>query len=90
MDIANKWKDYEILDMASGEKLERWKNVILVRPDPQIIWSKKSYPQIAVIMCITSVLVSKIGFSNLVSILYPIFGYLGILQIYKIFTLKNV
>ena len=45
MDIANKWKDYEILDMASGEKLERWKNVILVRPDPQIIWSKKSYPQ---------------------------------------------
>lgn len=51
---------------------------------------QKSYPQIAVIMCITSVLVSKIGFSNLVSILYPIFGYLGILQIYKIFTLKNV
>ncbi len=45
MDIADKWKDYEILDMASGEKLERWKNVILVRPDPQIIWSKKSYPQ---------------------------------------------
>ena len=49
--------------------------------------NKKSYAQIALIMCITSVLVSKIGFSNLVNILYPVFGYLGILQIYKI--LKN-
>ena len=38
MELANDWKDYEILDMASGEKLERWGNVILVRPDPQIIW----------------------------------------------------
>ena len=36
--------------------------------------NKKSYTQIAVIMCITSVLVSKIGFSNLVNLLYPIFG----------------
>lgn len=49
--------------------------------------NKKSYAQIALIMCITSVVVSKIGFSNLVNILYPVFGYLGILQIYKI--LKN-
>ena len=45
MKIASDWKDYEILDMANGEKLERWKDVILVRPDPQIIWSKKTYPQ---------------------------------------------
>lgn len=45
MEIANKWKDYEILDMANGEKLERWKNIILVRPDPQIIWKEKSFPQ---------------------------------------------
>lgn len=45
MKIANDWKDYEILDMANGEKLERWKDVILVRPDPQIIWNKKTYPQ---------------------------------------------
>ena len=34
MNIASNWKDYEILDMANGEKLERWKDVILVRPDP--------------------------------------------------------
>lgn len=44
MDVANNWKDYEILDMANGEKLERWKNTILVRPDPQIIWKGKSFP----------------------------------------------
>ncbi len=46
MKIADKWKDYEILDMANGEKLERWKDVVLVRPDPQIIWSKKSFPKL--------------------------------------------
>lgn len=45
MKIADNWKDYEILDMANGQKLERWKDVILARPDPQIIWNKKSYPQ---------------------------------------------
>ena len=39
---------------------------------------------IAVIMCITSVLISKIGFSNLVSLLYPIFGYLALVQILKL------
>ena len=45
MNVAKDWQDYEILDMANGEKLERWKNVILVRPDPQIIWKDKSYPE---------------------------------------------
>jgi len=45
MNIANEWKDYEILDMANGEKLERWKDVILVRPDPQIIWKEKSFSE---------------------------------------------
>ena len=45
MELANNWKDYEILDMSNGEKLERWGNVILVRPDPQIIWNKKSFPK---------------------------------------------
>ena len=45
MNIANDWKDYEILDMASGEKLERWGNIYLVRPDPQIIWKEKSFPK---------------------------------------------
>lgn len=44
MNIANEWKDYEIIDMASGEKLERWGNITLVRPDPQIIWKNKSFP----------------------------------------------
>lgn len=43
MNIASNWKDYEILDMANGEKLERWKDVILVRPDPQIIWKDKTF-----------------------------------------------
>ena len=43
MKIANEWKDYEILDMANGEKLERWGNIYLIRPDPQIIWSEKSF-----------------------------------------------
>ena len=45
MNIANNWKDYEILDMANGEKLEKWGNVILIRPDPQIIWKNKSFPK---------------------------------------------
>ena len=43
MNIANDWKDYEILDMASGEKLERWGKYLLVRPDPQVIWNKKTF-----------------------------------------------
>ena len=45
MNIANEWKDYEIIDMANGEKLERWNNIVLVRPDPQIIWKNKTFPE---------------------------------------------
>lgn len=45
MIISKDWKDYEILDMANGEKLERWGNIILIRPDPQIIWSNKLKPE---------------------------------------------
>lgn len=37
--IANQWKDYEVIDTSTGEKLERWGNYILVRPDPQVIWN---------------------------------------------------
>lgn len=36
--IADRWKDYEVLDTSAGEKLERWGSYILVRPDPQVIW----------------------------------------------------
>lgn len=39
-------KDYELLDMADGEKLERWGEYILIRPDPQIIWKNKTNPKI--------------------------------------------
>lgn len=38
MYIADGWKDYEIIDTSSGEKLERWGDYILIRPDPQAIW----------------------------------------------------
>ncbi len=44
MRYYNNFKDYELLDMASGEKLERWGKYILIRPDPQILWSKKDNP----------------------------------------------
>lgn len=36
--IADRWKDYEVIDTSAGEKLERWGNYTLVRPDPQVIW----------------------------------------------------
>ena len=36
--LADQWKDYEVIDCSKGEKLERWGNYILVRPDPQVIW----------------------------------------------------
>ncbi len=45
MNIANNWNDYKILDMADGQKLEKWGDVILSRPDSQIIWKDKSYPE---------------------------------------------
>ncbi len=41
MRIAENWKDYEIIDTSTGEKLERWGDVTLVRPDPQIIWKSE-------------------------------------------------
>lgn len=37
--LADNWKDYEVIDCSGGEKLERWGDYILVRPDPQVIWS---------------------------------------------------
>lgn len=50
--------------------------------------NKKGYTQISIIMCITSVIISKVGFSNLVSLLYPIFGYLGLIQILRLCVIK--
>ncbi len=39
------WKDYELLDCSDGERLERWGDIILIRPDPQVIWkTKKKHP----------------------------------------------
>jgi 23S rRNA (cytosine1962-C5)-methyltransferase len=37
--IAENWKDYEVIDCSGGEKLERWGDYMLVRPDPQVIWN---------------------------------------------------
>lgn len=39
--IADGWKEYEVIDSSDGEKLERWGKYILLRPDPQVIWSKE-------------------------------------------------
>ena len=45
MRLSNEWKDYECLDAGNGEKLERWGDVILRRPDPQAIWTVDTYDQ---------------------------------------------
>lgn len=45
MRYTSDWKDYELLDCSSGERLERWGNVTLIRPDPQVIWkTPKKHP----------------------------------------------
>lgn len=48
--------------------------------------NENSYTHIVKVMCITSVVVSQFGFSNLINLLYPIFGYIGIVQIIKLFA----
>ncbi len=40
MFIANEWMDFEVMDTGAGEKLERWGNYVLARPDPQVIWPR--------------------------------------------------
>lgn len=46
MRYTSDWKDYELLDCSSGERLERWGNVTLIRPDPQVIWkTPKKHPE---------------------------------------------
>lgn len=45
MRAAENWTDYELLDASDGERLERWGEYILIRPDPQVLWSTpKSHP----------------------------------------------
>lgn len=39
MRVSENWKDYELIDCSDGERLERWGKYILIRPDPQVIWS---------------------------------------------------
>ena len=39
--LASDWKDYQIIDASCGEKLERWSNITLLRPDPQVIWDDR-------------------------------------------------
>ena len=50
MKVANNWKDYEVLATGNGEKLERWGEVYLLRPDPQVIWEPsmdmKKFPKL--------------------------------------------
>lgn len=41
MRYSTDWKDYELIDCSSGEKLERWTREILIRPDPQVIWKSE-------------------------------------------------
>ena len=38
MRYSSNWKDYELIDCSCGERLERWGDVVLIRPDPQVIW----------------------------------------------------
>jgi len=42
MKIAADWKDYEVLASGDGNKLERWNDIILLRPDPQVIWKART------------------------------------------------
>lgn len=45
MTLSSEWKDYEIIDASNGEKLESWKGIKLLRPDPQIIWDNGNLKQ---------------------------------------------
>lgn len=45
MRLSSDWKDYELIDCSDGERLERWGDTILIRPDPQVIWkTPKTHP----------------------------------------------
>lgn len=45
MRFSSDWQDYQLLDCSSGERLERWGKVTLIRPDPQVVWqTPKTHP----------------------------------------------
>jgi len=46
MQYTEDFEDFKLLDMCDGEKLERWGKYTLIRPDPQIVWSKKTNPKL--------------------------------------------
>ena len=50
--------------------------------------NKRTYPHIAIFMCITSLIISNFGFSKLINLTYPIFGYAGLIQIFMILILN--
>ena len=37
--VSDRWKDYELIDCSDGERLERWGDYVLIRPDPQVVWN---------------------------------------------------
>lgn len=45
MYLADRWQDYELLDAGDGEKIERWGQIVLQRPDPQAIWPQGNWPK---------------------------------------------
>ncbi len=44
--ICNTWQEYQVLDLAGGDKLEDWNGIRVARPDPQVIWDKRSFPKL--------------------------------------------
>ena len=48
MYLADGWKDYTLLDAGNGDKLERWGDVTLLRPDPQAVWPMAAHTADAV------------------------------------------
>ena len=54
--VADSWQDYELLDTGDGMKLERWKDILLLRPDPQVIWPFTEQINKKILMRYTNVL----------------------------------
>ena len=46
MKIAKDWKDFKVISTSDGEKLERWADVTVLRPDPQVIWKGKNLKKV--------------------------------------------